>query len=243
MTPKQPRNERVAAIVLAAGAASRFGPANETPKQFLDLGGEPVVVRSVRAMLGCEAVRTAVCAVAAAWREHAGRLLEKAGLASRITLVEGGATRQASAQHALAALAGPEAPAVVLIHDAARPLVPPDAVHAALLAARDHGAAVVAGPAVDTTAVSDAGFLTTVLERSALVCIQTPQAFRYDVICEAHRHAAEEGVTDATDDATLVLRLGHQVAVVPGPVTNIKITSAADLEFARLLLGRQATSA
>jgi len=242
MTPKQPRNERVAAIVLAAGAASRFGPANETPKQFLDLGGEPVVLRSLRAMLACEAVGVAACAVAAAWREHAERLVEKAGLASRIVLVEGGVRRQESAQRSLAALAGPEAPELVLIHDAARPLVPPDVVEAALHAARDHGAAVVAGPAVDTTAVSDAGFLTTVLERSALICIQTPQAFRYDLICEAHRHAVEEGVTDATDDATLVLRLGHQVAVVPGPATNIKITSPADLEFARVLLGRKGTS-
>jgi len=197
-------------------------------------------VRSVQAMLACDAVQTVACAVPAAWQEHAAGVFENAGLASRVTVLAGGATRQESARRSLAALAEPEAPALVLIHDAVRPLVTPEVVEASLQAARAHGAAVVAAPAVDTIAISDAGFLNTVLDRSALVNIQTPQAFRYDLIREAHWHAAEENVTDATDDAALILRLGHQVAVVPGSPANIKITSAADLELARILVAREA---
>jgi 2-C-methyl-D-erythritol 4-phosphate cytidylyltransferase len=140
---------------------------------------------------------------------------------------------------ALEFLAGPPEPALVLIHDAARPLVGRDVVERAVVAARRCGAAVVAAPTTDTTATCTAGRLGAVLDRSELVNIQTPQAFGYSLIREAHRRATEEGITDATDDASLVLRLGHDVAVVPGPATNIKITSPADLELARLLLSRE----
>ncbi len=235
--------ERVAAIVLAAGSGSRFGSSpEEVPKQFLDLAGEPVVVRSVRAMLACKAVQTIVCAVPSAWREHAEALFEAAALGPRVTLLDGGPTRQDSARLSLEALAHPAPPDshpappdLVLLHDAVRPLVPPGVVQTSLDAAREHGAAVVAAPTVDTIAATNAGFLETVLDRSTLVNIQTPQAFRYGLIRDAHRRAADEGVTGASDDAALVLRLGHRVAVVPGPPTNIKITSAADLELARLL--------
>jgi 2-C-methyl-D-erythritol 4-phosphate cytidylyltransferase len=236
--PQHTGNERVAGIVLAAGLGARFGPAEQTPKQFLDLGGEPVVVRSVRAVLACRAVETLVCAVPPAWRQRAAALFEAARLPRPIALVEGGATRQESARRSLEALAHPPAPDLVLLHDAARPLVSLEAVEAALLAARQHGAAVVAAPSVNTIATTNAGFLDAVLDRSALVSVQTPQAFRYGLIREAHRRAAQEGISDASDDSVLVLRLGRRVAVVPGPHANIKITSPQDLELARLLLSR-----
>lgn len=241
--PRRAGNERVAAIILAAGSGSRFGPSpDDVPKQFLDLAGEPVVVRSVRAILACKAVQVLVCAVPPAWRKHAEALLEAAALGPRVTLLDGGPTRQESARLSLDALAHPDPhpapPDLVLLHDAVRPLVPPGVIQSSLDAAREHGAAVVAAPTVDTIAATNAGFLGTVLDRSALVNIQTPQAFRYGLIREAHRRAADEGITGASDDAALVLRLGHRVAVVPGPPTNIKITSTADLELARLLVAR-----
>ncbi len=240
MKPEDAGNERVAAIVAAAGLGSRFGPSRDVPKQFLDLDGEPILMRSLRALLGCEAVKVVACAVPAAWRKHAEEVLAAAALMPRVTVIEGGATRQESVQRSLAILADPVEPDLVLIHDAARPLVPVEAIASSLDAAREHGAAVVAAPAVDTIATWNEGQLDAVLDRATLVNIQTPQAFRYGLICEAHRRASEEGITDASDDAMLVLRLGHQVVVVPGPVTNIKITSPMDLEFARLLLAREA---
>ena len=240
----------MAAIVLAAGSGSRFGPSpDDVPKQFLDLGGDPVVVRSVRAILACEAIQTVVCAVPPAWKKHAEAMIEAAALGPRVRLLEGGPTRQESARLSLEALRHPAPPDphptppdLVLLHDAVRPLVPPEVIQSSLDAAREHGAAVVAAPTVDTIAATNAGFLGTVFDRSALVNIQTPQAFRYGLIREAHRRAADEGITGASDDAALVLRLGHRVAVVPGPPTNIKITSPADLELARLLVARVARS-
>jgi 2-C-methyl-D-erythritol 4-phosphate cytidylyltransferase len=239
MEPQHTGNERVVGIVLAAGLGSRFALATETPKQFLDLGGEPVLVRSLRAVLACRLVEALVCAVPPAWRKRAAELLEAARLPRPVTLVEGGATRQESARRSLEVLARPAGPDLVLLHDAARPLVPAEVVEAAILAARAHGAAVVAAPSVDTIATTNAGFLDGVLDRSVLVNIQTPQAFRYSLIRDAHRRALEDGISDATDDAALVLRLGRRVAVAPGPATNIKITCQEDLELARVLLSRR----
>jgi 2-C-methyl-D-erythritol 4-phosphate cytidylyltransferase len=243
MRAEETHDEQVAAIVLAAGLGSRFGPDKELPKQFLELAGEPVLVRSVRAMLACPAVGTVACAVPAAWRGHAETVLDAAGLLPRVVVLDGGATRQESARRSLAALAGPTEPDLVLIHDAARPLVPIETVEASLHAAREHGAATVAAPAVDTIATRIVDRLDSVLDRPALVAIQTPQAFRYALIRQAHEHAAKEGVTDAPDDATLVLGLGHQVVIVPGSPTNIKITSPVDLELARLLLAHSSQRA
>jgi len=236
MGPHDTHNEQRAAIVLAAGSGSRFGTALEFPKQFHDLCGEPILVRSIRAMLACTSIQTVACTVAADWAAYTRDLLETATLAARVMLIEGGATRQESAQRSLAALSGSTAPRFVLFHDAARPLVPPKTIKAALDAAESHGAAVVAAPTVDTIASTNAGFLDTVPDRSTLVNIQTPQAFRYDLIRDAHQRAIEDGICNASDDAALVLRLGGKVAVVPGPATNIKITSPADLELARLLI-------
>jgi 2-C-methyl-D-erythritol 4-phosphate cytidylyltransferase len=180
--PQRTGNERVVGVVLAAGLGSRFAPAQGIPKQFLDLGGEPVLVRSLRAVLACRAVEALVCAVPPAWRKRAAELLEAARLPRPVTLIEGGATRQESARRSIEALAHPAEPDLVLLHDAARPLVPAQVVEAAILAAREHGAAVVAAPSVDTIATTSAGFLDAVLDRSVLVNIQTPQAFRYDPV-------------------------------------------------------------
>lgn len=228
---------RAAAIVAAAGAGARFGaPSDGTPKQFLELADEPILIRSIRAVLGCEGVELVVCPVPADWRAHAEELVAAAKLPSRVILLDGGATRQESVARSLAGLAGPDEPGHVVIHDAVRPLATAELAEAALEAARQHGAAVVAAPTVDTVAARRGEWLETVLDRSTLLNIQTPQAFEYALIREAHERAARDGITAASDDAALVLRLGHGVAVVPGPATNIKITSPVDLELARLLL-------
>ncbi len=229
-------SERAAAIVAAAGTGARFGAASGgSPKQFLDLGGEPILIRSIRVVLACRGVELVACPVPADWRAHAEELVAAARLPARVVLLDGGATRQESVARSLEALAGPDEPDLVVIHDAVRPLATAELAQAALDAARQHGAAVVATPSVDTIAVRSGERIEAVLERSTLLNIQTPQAFRYRLICEAHARAAADGVADASDDATLVLRLGHRVAVVPGPATNIKITSSVDLELARLL--------
>jgi 2-C-methyl-D-erythritol 4-phosphate cytidylyltransferase len=147
-------------------------------------------------------------------------------------VVVGGATRSASVRCGLAAV--PVDADVIVVHDAARPLATGalfDAVVAAV--SRDGaGAAICALPVSDTIKQVDGGFVTTTLERSELVAVQTPQAFRADLLRRAHASGAE-----ATDDAALVELLGAPVRVVPGDARNVKITSPADLRTAEHYLG------
>jgi 2-C-methyl-D-erythritol 4-phosphate cytidylyltransferase len=234
-------SQRAAGIVAAAGAGARFAQdSDDTPKQFLELGGEPVFVRSIRVVLACGGVNRIACPVPADWRAHAEGLVADAGLSAQVVLLDGGATRQESVRRALETLSGHDEPEHVVIHDAARPLATSELVQSALDTAMRHGAAVVAAPSVDTIAIRSGEWLEAVLERATLVNVQTPQAFRYGLICEAHARAIRDGVADASDDAALVLRLGHRVAVVPGPAANIKITSSVDFELARRLLAGEA---
>jgi 2-C-methyl-D-erythritol 4-phosphate cytidylyltransferase len=226
----------VAGLIPAAGAGSRFRGTDGTPKQFLDLEGEPVFVRSIRALLACPTVEAVVCAVASEWHERGAMAIKTAGLSNRVCLIEGGATRQESVRRLLDSASADGPPELVVIHDAARPLVPADVASSAIEAARETGAAVVAAPCTDTIAVQQGGFLDRILDRTELVNIQTPQVFRFDLISEAHARAAKDRVVDATDDSALVLRLGHRVALVPGSPANLKITTAPDLELARVLL-------
>jgi 2-C-methyl-D-erythritol 4-phosphate cytidylyltransferase/2-C-methyl-D-erythritol 2,4-cyclodiphosphate synthase len=205
---------QLAAILVAAGTGSRFGA--ETPKQFLTLLGQPVIRHAARALL------------------EAGATLQPVGEASAIAAaleglpylptVPGGATRQDSVRAGLLALR-PHAPKHVLVHDAARPLVPPGTV-ADLLAALAHSpGAIPAAPVADTLKRAEAGLIVETVPREGLFRAQTPQAFHFDVLLAAH-HA---GVTGSTDDASLLEALGHAVAIVAGSERNIKLTYPDDL--------------
>ncbi len=146
--------------------------------------------------------------------------------AQRLTFVAGGTTRAESARRGLAAV--PDDARIILVHDAARPLAS-SGVFARVIAAVEAGAvaAIPVVPVVDTIRHIDNG----VVDREALRSVQTPQGFDADVLREAHRHGAE-----ATDDATLVEALGHEVVLVDGDVRNLKITRPADIALARTLL-------
>lgn len=205
------------AVVVAGGSGQRFGAL----KQFADLGGRSLLTWSVGA------ARQACSGVVAVVPDPADpRALEVPADA----VVAGGATRSASVRAGLAAV--PASAAVVVVHDAARPLVEPAtwaAVIAAVVAGAD--AAIPVVPITDTIKqVAEDGTLLT-LDRSRLVAVQTPQAFAADVLRRAHA-----GGTDATDDAALVETLGGHVARVPGHARNLKITDPDDLVVAAALL-------
>ncbi|MGC8477158.1 MAG: bifunctional 2-C-methyl-D-erythritol 4-phosphate cytidylyltransferase/2-C-methyl-D-erythritol 2,4-cyclodiphosphate synthase [Acetobacteraceae bacterium] len=215
---------RVAALLLAAGSGSRFGA--ETPKQFLPLAGVPVL-RHAAAALAAEGVAIqpvgdpARVAAALAPLEH-------------LPPVPGGATRQQSVRAGLAALA-PFAPEVVLVHDGARPLIPPGTIPALLAALEQADGAIPAVAVADTLKrVSDGRIIETVA-REGLFRAQTPQAFRYAALLTAHL-AAPEGLTD---DAAVLEAAGLPVAVVSGSEDNIKLTYPEDrMRLERALLGR-----
>jgi 2-C-methyl-D-erythritol 4-phosphate cytidylyltransferase len=212
------------AIVVAAGSGARFG--DPVPKQFLELGGLRVVDWAIAA---AEAACHAVVAVVPA--DHLD-----VSLPPTVTVVAGGASRAASVRAGLAAV--PDEAAVIVVHDAARPLAEPGLFQRVIEAVMMGGAdgAVPGVPVADTIKRVDpsGGQVLETLDRSALRAIQTPQAFAADVLRRAH---AEEG--DATDDAALVEAAGGRVVVVDGDPANLKITGPDDLERAEALLARR----
>jgi len=215
---------RVAAILVAAGSGSRFGA--ETPKQFLSLAGKPVIRLAAEALAAHVELLQPVGDAAAIEGALAGL--------SHLPPVPGGATRQASVRAGLAALEA-SATDVVLVHDAARPLIPAGTIPALLAALENTAAAIPAVPVADTLKRVTAGLIAGTVPRDGLYRAQTPQAFRYRVLLAAHR--ANSGAA-ATDDASLLEAIGESVAIVPGSEDNIKLTYAEDLtRLERIMTG------
>jgi len=205
---------RSAAILVAAGTGTRFGA--DTPKQFLVLAGKPVIRHAAEALAGAAALLQPV-------GDSAPIESALAGLA-HLPVIPGGATRQDSVRAGLEALE-PHAPDVVLVHDAARPVIP-DGTIPALLAALDSAeGAIPAAPVADTLKRVLSGRIVETVPRDGLFRAQTPQAFRFSALLAAHR----AGFTGATDDASLLESAGRAVAIVPGAEDNIKLTYPEDL--------------
>ena len=206
---------KCAAILVAAGSGSRFGA--ETPKQFLPLLGRPVIRHGADTLA-----------------RYVGALLQPVGDPARIgpaleglahlPCVPGGATRQDSVRAGLEALVA-HGPDCVLIHDAARPLIPAGTVEALLDALRGAPGAIPAAPIADTLKRGEGGRIAATVPRDGLFRAQTPQAFRFAAILAAHR----AGVVSATDDAALLEARGLPVILVSGSEDNIKITYKDDL--------------
>ncbi|MEU7865371.1 2-C-methyl-D-erythritol 4-phosphate cytidylyltransferase [Dactylosporangium sp. NPDC049140] len=217
----------VAVLVPAAGMGVRLGPGG--PKALRLLGGEPLLVHAVRRLALAPSVG---CIVVAAPADSVESVAELLAPVAPVTVVPGGATRQASVAAALAAV--PERFDIVLVHDAARALTPPELVESVAAAVRGgHGAVIPVLPVVDTIKqVSDSGEVVATVDRSSLRAVQTPQGFRRDVLVKAHESAVDEH----TDDAGMAERIGITVFTVPGAEAALKITRPFDLEVAALFL-------
>ena len=226
-----PRPERTAAILVAAGRGLRAGGGG--PKQYRMVGGQTVIYRAMAAFCrhpDVAIVQPVVNPDDIALFNEAVRSLKHA------PSTDGGATRQQSVHAGLEALAATK-PDIVLIHDAARPFVTEAVISRAIDAAGRTGAAIPAVAVTDTIKlVGAAGDVEDTPERARLRIAQTPQAFRYDVILEAHRRAVREGRNDFTDDAALAEWAGLTVATFEGDPANMKLTTPEDFvrEEARL---------
>lgn len=227
----------VAAIVPAAGRGSRLGPG--APKALRELGGVPMLVYAVRALVAARLVDRVVVAAPPEEMPAVSALFAGTGTAE-VLVVAGGATRQESVARALAALE--EDVDVVLVHDAARPLAPSDLADRVVAAVRAGAPAVVPGvPVIDTVKrVDGSGAVTETLDRTTLRAVQTPQGFRRDVLAQAH--ATDAALGGATDDAALVERLGRPVRVVVGHEEAFKVTGPLDLVLAEAVLRRRRAS-
>lgn len=218
----------VAVILPAGGSGTRIG--SRTPKQFLRIGGVPILALTVRAFARHARVADIVVAAPPALVPYTRRLLSRHAARARVTVVAGGAERQDSVAAGLASV--PVDRPFVIVHDAVRPFITPTLIDAVIAGARATGAAICALPVAETVKRVRDGVVETTVDRSGLWAVQTPQAFRAEVLHEAHDKARRDGVV-GTDDAMLVERLGHAVRVVRGLPGNVKITTPEDLQRAR----------
>jgi 2-C-methyl-D-erythritol 4-phosphate cytidylyltransferase len=237
---------KVVVIIPAAGLGTRMsaaptkGKKPATSKQFAELAGTPILLHTLRKFAASPDVAEIYIALRANEMEGFQKRLEKEkdSLRKRIQIVEGGEHRQQSVGNAIVAISA-AADDIVLVHDAVRPFVTEEIIRDVIQAAQKYGAAIAGVPAVDTVKqverTAEGALITATVPRERVVMAQTPQGFRYDVLKKAFDEAAADGFL-GTDEAALVERSGHEVAVVMGSPRNIKITTPADLELAEFYL-------
>lgn len=224
---------KTAAVIPAAGAGARMN--KSLAKQYLPLGGKPILARTLESLADVAIIDEILVALHPGEFDYFRREIAKPHSLKKISrLTEGGPTRQASVRNALKEI-GKDID-IVLVHDAVRPFIEAETVMEIIAQAAAEGAAAAAVPATDTIKRTDrGGFINGTVPREGLWTVQTPQAFRRELIAEAHARA-EKDRFQGTDDASLVERLGHKVKIVEGSRWNLKITAAEDLVVAEGLL-------
>ena len=216
------------AVIVAAGSASRMGGID---KVMAPLGGEPMILRTVRAFEDCEAVKEIVIVT----REDLMGPIAKlcSGFTKIRSVVQGGSSRQESVK--LGLLAFSKEVRLAAVHDGARPLVSGELIDKVIRAAHSYGAAAPAIPVKDTIKVFEGGFIAATPDRSTLRAVQTPQVMDRDLLLGALEKAEQEG-TALTDDCSAVEHIGMRVRLVEGEERNLKVTTPLDLKIAELLL-------
>lgn len=224
--------DTTAVIIVAAGSSHRMGGRD---KLWIPLQGRLLLARTIDVFDTSPLIETIILVLSAERCADATTLCTQEGWRNIAAIVPGGARRQDSVCHGLDALAE-IVPTCrwVMIHDGARPLVTHSIIEAGLRTAQEQEAAIAAVPVKDTIKQAQNGLVTGTLDRSQLWSIQTPQVFAFPLILQAH-HSPLAG-QDVTDDAALLEKLGHPVAIFPGSYTNIKITTAEDILIAEALL-------
>ena len=216
------------AVIVAAGSASRMGGID---KVMAPLGGEPMILRTVRAFEDCEAVKEIVIVTR---EDLMGPIAELCSGFTKIrSVVQGGSSRQESVK--LGLLAFSKEVRLAAVHDGARPLVSGELIDRVIRAAHSYGAAAPAIPVKDTIKVFEGGFIAVTPDRSILRAVQTPQVIDRDLLLGALEKAEQEG-TALTDDCSAVEHIGMRVRLVEGEERNLKVTTPLDLKIAELLL-------
>jgi 2-C-methyl-D-erythritol 4-phosphate cytidylyltransferase len=217
------------AIIAAAGVGTRMHA--DRAKQMIEVGGVPVLVHTLRRFEQCPSVHQVILVLQPDMTSDVLGLVSKYGLKKIERVVGGGPERQDSVYRGLQVVK-PESTNIVVIHDAVRPFVRPE--EKVIKRAEATGAAVIAMPATDTVKQVKSARVRKTIDRRVIYLAQTPQAFRYSIIKEAHERAYNEGFR-ATDDSQLVERIRHRVSVIEGSPVNLKITRPIDLKLAEVI--------
>ncbi len=226
---------KIYAIILAGGKGLRLE--HELPKQFIDLGNGPIITWSLEKFNHLSDVDGIIVAVPLEYKKNIEEIVEKHKISKITKIVPGGSTRQGSSYNALFSMDFKEDD-ILLFHDAARPFFNEEIIKKCVEEAKIYGASGVYIKAIDTIAEADNGFVNAIPPRDKLYYTQTPQAFKYSIIKEAHDTAISKKITNATDDVQLVIDAGYKVRIVEGDPSNIKITTPSDLELARFIADR-----
>lgn len=219
------------AIVVAAGIGKRFG--SDTPKQFLEIGGKPILIHTLEKFENCRAVDEIILVLAAPEIEKFQKIIEKYHLKKLAKIVAGGETRAASVFRGLRAIDEKTAE-IVAVHDGARPFVAVDEIEKTIHAANKNGAACLVARVTDTIKKVADGKIVATIDRADLRRALTPQAFRFEILQRAF--AAADLSEAATDECFLIEKLGLSIDLVEGGTGNFKITTPEDLVFAEILL-------
>ena len=225
-------NTRVTAVVVAGGMGTRMN--SSVPKQFMLLGGRPVVQWSLECFASLDLVDEIILVLPADRIEEGRALLRGFVPGQPFNLVAGGERRQDSVMNGLRAVAG----GWVMVHDAARPGMTPELARAALLKAEKYGNAVCAVPSQDTLVKATGGKMTEHLDRREVFRLQTPQIFHCDQLLQALEYAIANNLA-ITDESSIMAKLGHEIFLAEGSEQNNKITGPHDFEILGALLTKQ----
>lgn len=219
-------------MIPAAGSGQRMGAGFN--KLFLKLGEKPIFIHTLQAFEEDPLCDGIILAVKEEEKREIQGFLDQFNISKVREMVEGGTERQYSVDACLKAYTEK---GIVLVHDAARPFIRRSVIHALVKEAEEHGAAIVGVKAKDTMKLAPSGTVQETVNRNHLWIVQTPQAFRHEVIDEASRRAKEDGFL-GTDESMLVERINHPVRIVEGTYDNVKMTTQEDLAIGEILLKR-----
>jgi 2-C-methyl-D-erythritol 4-phosphate cytidylyltransferase len=218
------------ALIVAAGSGTRFGA--NVPKQFLEIGGKPILIHTLERFENCAVVDRIILVLSASEIENFHRSAAKYNLKKLLKIVAGGQMRAESVLNGLNSVDFDDAE-IIAVHDGARPLVTSEEIAATVEKAKEFGAACLVALVTDTIKEIGNGRIVGTIDRNCLRRALTPQAFRFDILREAYE---QNNWNAATDECFLVEKLGREIAFVEGSPRNIKITHSEDLPIAELFL-------
>lgn len=214
----------------AAGSGRRMGAGFN--KLFLEMAGKPILIHTLDVFEQDPDCSGMILSIKEDEKQEIEGMLERFGITKVVALVEGGAERQ---QSVASCIKVHKSGGIVLVHDAARPFINRDVIRELVDVAHEHGAAIAGVQVKDTMKFAPGGIVEETVDRSKLWTIQTPQAFRYELLKEASEKAEAQGFL-GTDESMIVERLGYPVRVVESTYDNVKMTTKEDLLFGEVLL-------